>query len=307
MRFDVGFTSTISEGKSPGAWLTFFIGFIPFLGYHHVLMILIGVAIVLLCKSFVYPFPRKTSNIPRLALLLAGCSSSSPLIPGIFLLSFFYKQYVPVASTAQVDFGVHTALTNIVGNAELEVRVGYFGICISLSGGGWICGNNATALADTLSVDEDPLNTLWVASQIKDNVVFPYLMSILYLLIPQRLTNPTQHHRPNICLYLLPSARHLPRLARRSRLRRLRTRSETLPLARSLASRPIPRLHRLHVRLGLGIMATHSLSSGQRRRPRLQQRKRQKWRRHRSHDPRVDQLHPFYDCYDWTVGYDSEH
>lgn len=143
MKFDVGVTR-----------LT------PFLGYHHVLMILIGVAIVLL------------------SLLLAGCSSSSPLIPGIFLLSFFYTQYTPAASTSQVDFGVHTAITNIVGNAELEVRVGYFGICTSLSGGGWICGNNATALADTLTVDEDPLNMLWVASQIKDNVVFPYLIII---------------------------------------------------------------------------------------------------------------------------------
>jgi len=143
MRFNVGFTRLI-----------------PFLGYHHVLMILIAVAIILL------------------SLLLAGCSSSSPLIPGIFLISLFYKQYTPHASTSQVDFGVHTAIQNIVGNAELECRVGYFGICISLSGGGWICGNNATALADTLTVDEDPLNLLWLASQFKDLVVFPYLIII---------------------------------------------------------------------------------------------------------------------------------
>lgn len=27
------------------------LGFVPFLGYHHVLMILIAVAIILLCKS----------------------------------------------------------------------------------------------------------------------------------------------------------------------------------------------------------------------------------------------------------------
>lgn len=34
--------------------LTWNQGFIPFLGYHHVLMILIAVAIILLCKPFIH-------------------------------------------------------------------------------------------------------------------------------------------------------------------------------------------------------------------------------------------------------------
>jgi hypothetical protein len=110
------------------------------------------------------------------ALLLAGCSSSSPQIPSIFLISLFYEKYTPVFDPAQVDPGVSTAISNIVGGAQLEVRVGYFGICIQPDGGSFICNQNASALADIVSVDQDPLNLIWVASTFKDAVVFPYLM-----------------------------------------------------------------------------------------------------------------------------------
>ena len=79
-------------------------------------------------------------------------------------------------STAQTDFNVHTAVANIVGQAHFAARVGYFGICINPDGGAWLCSNNATALANEVSVDQDPLNLLWLASQFKDMIVFPYLM-----------------------------------------------------------------------------------------------------------------------------------
>lgn len=97
-------------------------------------------------------------------------------MPGIFLISLYYQQYTPVASTVQTDFNVHTAITNIVGGANFAARVGYFGICINPDGGSWLCSNNATALANEVSVDQDPLNLLWLASQFKDAIVFPYLM-----------------------------------------------------------------------------------------------------------------------------------
>jgi Ca2+ regulator and membrane fusion protein Fig1 len=110
------------------------------------------------------------------ALLLAGCSSSSPLIPGIFLISLYYESYTPVPSTAQTDFNVHTAIATVVGNAKLAARVGYFGICINPDGGSWLCSNNATALANEVSTAQDPLNLIWLASQFKDMIVFPYLL-----------------------------------------------------------------------------------------------------------------------------------
>lgn len=94
----------------------------------------------------------------------------------IFLISLYYQQYTPVPSTAQTDFNVHTAISNIVGDARLAARVGFFGICINPDGGSWLCSNNATALANEVTVDQDPLNLIWLASQFKDMIVFPYLM-----------------------------------------------------------------------------------------------------------------------------------
>lgn len=98
------------------------------------------------------------------------------MIPDIFLISLYYQSYTPVPSTAQADYNVHTAISNIVGQAKLAARVGYFGICVSPDGGAWLCSNNATALANEVSVDQDPLNLIWLASQFKDMIVFPYLM-----------------------------------------------------------------------------------------------------------------------------------
>lgn len=60
----------------------------------------------------------------------------------------------------------------------MEVRVGYFGICIQPDGGSYICNSNATALAEVVTVDQDPLNLIWVASTFKDAVVFPYLLYV---------------------------------------------------------------------------------------------------------------------------------
>ena len=153
-------------------------------------MILIAIAIILLCEplhtipSQLGPGPNRESPT---ALLLAGCSSSSPLIPGIFLISLYYQKYPPTFDPAQVDPGVTNAISNIVGRAQLEVRVGYFGICINPDGGAFLCSNNASSLASQISVDQDPLNLIWVASTFKDSIVFPYLMYVFSLLS----SNPT--------------------------------------------------------------------------------------------------------------------
>lgn len=113
------------------------------------------------------------------ALLLAGCSSSSPQIPDIFLISLYYESYKPNFDLAQVLPNTYdTGVKNLVGGAELEVRVGYFGICAQPDHGAFICNANATALAETVTVDQDPLNLIWVASTFKDAVVFPYLLYV---------------------------------------------------------------------------------------------------------------------------------
>lgn len=88
----------------------------------------------------------------------------------------YYQSYTPSYDPSQVDPGVTAAISNIVGRAILEVRVGYFGICVNPNGGDFLCSNNATALAEQINVDQDPLNLIWVASTFKDSIIFPYLL-----------------------------------------------------------------------------------------------------------------------------------
>ncbi|TGZ79612.1 membrane fusion mating protein FIG1 [Ascodesmis nigricans] len=137
---------------------------LPFLGYHHILMLLILIAIVLL------------------SLLLAGCSSSSVLIPSIFLINLWYDNTSPEYDPAQVDPSVTRAIGNIVGAAELEARVGYFGICINTDGGSWLCSANASSLATQINPEQDPLNLIWVADTFRASIVFPYLIIIAVIL-----------------------------------------------------------------------------------------------------------------------------
>jgi len=129
------------------------------------------------------------------ALLLAGCSSSSPLIPSIFLINMWYHKTAPEFDPAQVDPGATRAIGNIVGDAALEARVGwvlgglsrslqrrlifgvrYFGICINPDAGSWLCSANASSLAAQVTVDQDPLNLIWVAQTFRESIVFPYLL-----------------------------------------------------------------------------------------------------------------------------------
>lgn len=107
---------------------------------------------------------------------MAGCSSSSPLIPNIFLIDFYYDAYVADYDSTQVDTSVVASIANLVGQAMLEVRVGYFGLCINPDGGSFLCSNNATLLAEQVSPDQDPLNLIYIADTFKNDVVFPYLM-----------------------------------------------------------------------------------------------------------------------------------
>ena len=64
------------------------------------------------------------------AILLAGCSSSSPMMPSIFLMSLWYEQSTPEFDPAQADPSVSRAIGNIVGDAKLEARVGYVTVLV---------------------------------------------------------------------------------------------------------------------------------------------------------------------------------
>ena len=79
-------------------------------------------------------------------------------------------------STTQVNPSLPQQIADIVGDTCIEVRVGYFGICVRPDSGSYLCSNNATLLALQIEPQQDPLNLIYVGSTFKNLVVFPYLL-----------------------------------------------------------------------------------------------------------------------------------
>ncbi|KAH8595313.1 Ca2+ regulator and membrane fusion protein Fig1-domain-containing protein [Bisporella sp. PMI_857] len=120
--------------------------FVPFIGYHHVLMICLVI------------------GITTFSIVLAGCTSTS--LSNVYLLSL---SYIDNAQRPDPD--------------PIQVRVGYMGLCISQNAGNWVCSNSGAALARLFKIAQergneesfiggDPLNLIWMAGKFKDEIVF---------------------------------------------------------------------------------------------------------------------------------------
>jgi hypothetical protein len=67
-----------------------------------------------------------------------------------------------------------STLADLARNATIEVRTGFFKLCVShpRAAGGWKCDTNATALSLEYGVGEDPLNLIATSSVFSSKIVF---------------------------------------------------------------------------------------------------------------------------------------
>ncbi|KAH9906807.1 hypothetical protein F4778DRAFT_597351 [Xylariomycetidae sp. FL2044] len=145
--------------------------FVPILGYHHILMIINCIAIVL--WSF----------------LLASCSSSNEL-RNVYLLSLSYQ--TPDVTNSSDPLLVNPTVAQNLSRqftaepAFQEIRIGYTALCMSMSmsmvegSGSWFCGSDANALTAYFNKDPngDPLNVLRLAQIVRSRIMFYPLMYI---------------------------------------------------------------------------------------------------------------------------------
>ncbi|KAF1847935.1 uncharacterized protein K460DRAFT_333458 [Cucurbitaria berberidis CBS 394.84] len=135
---------------------------VPFLGYHHILMI--GQVIVVVFIS----------------IILAGCSSYSTMT-NIYILGLSYTNSTPSGLTS-VTRNLSQTLNGFKGSSQLEVRVGYFGMCVRQRGIVWLCSSDADGLAQQIGPENDPLNLIGTASKFKDDVLFSGLLFMAVVL-----------------------------------------------------------------------------------------------------------------------------
>ncbi|KAF2461439.1 Ca2+ regulator and membrane fusion protein Fig1-domain-containing protein [Lineolata rhizophorae] len=156
--------------------------FIPFIGFHHVLMILLSSAIILL------------------SILLAGCSSYSTMT-NIYIMSLSYQNTTTTLDSSQANNNMSTVFDGLKGSAQLEVRAGYFGLCVRHGGIIWVCGSDTEGLVEQIGRANDPLNLIWMASKFRDDVIFSgvFIMGIVLAFVAILLlgTFPGWHEEDN--------------------------------------------------------------------------------------------------------------
>lgn len=114
-------------------------------------------------------------SIPCFALLLAGCSSHHASLPSIYLISLSYPNLTS-NNASGINKDLSSLFAPLVGNAQLTVRTGYYGLCLGLENKDWMCSNDAAGLKDHVNATQDPLNLIAMSMLFKDHIVVPGLL-----------------------------------------------------------------------------------------------------------------------------------
>lgn len=75
-----------------------------------------------------------------------------------------------------------STLNSFKGASQLEVRTGYFGLCVRQRGIVWLCSADVDGLIQQIGAENDPLNLIGAASEFKDNVLFSGLLFMAIVL-----------------------------------------------------------------------------------------------------------------------------
>ncbi|KAI0152259.1 Ca2+ regulator and membrane fusion protein Fig1-domain-containing protein [Hypoxylon sp. NC0597] len=137
-----------------------FVMYVPFIPFHHILMILNVLAIALW------------------SILLAGCSSSNGL-RNVYLLSLSYKPKSTTSLTdpLQVNPSIGETFTNALSQSNgtiQQINISHMSICVELLSGTWICGSNAQELVNDIKGDpqSDPFNLVWAIDKFQGESIF---------------------------------------------------------------------------------------------------------------------------------------
>ncbi|KAF1962843.1 hypothetical protein CC80DRAFT_530744 [Byssothecium circinans] len=122
----------------------------------------------------------QTASIIVTSILLAGCSSYSPMT-NVYVLEISYTNSTP-SDLSPVVKKLSETLNEYKGASQLEVRVGYFGTCVRRAGVFWFCSADAKGLAQQIGSENDPLNLIGMASKFKDDVLFSGLLLMAVIL-----------------------------------------------------------------------------------------------------------------------------
>ena len=114
--------------------------------------------------------------ITQIAIVLTACTSSSTTASSLYLTYLSYQPIPHSNPPAQINPDLMTTLATLVNGSSLEVRAGYFGLCVRYESGVWLCSSDSVGLARQFQPYQDPLNLIWVQARFREGIVFSGLM-----------------------------------------------------------------------------------------------------------------------------------
>lgn len=107
-------------------------------------------------------------------ITIAGCSSYSSMT-NIFVLALSYRNST-LEDAGSTQRAISETLNQLAISARLEVRIGYYGLCVRQNGVVWLCSSDAHGLQEQIGSNNDPLGLIKAGSQFKDDVLFSGLL-----------------------------------------------------------------------------------------------------------------------------------
>lgn len=111
-------------------------------------------------------------------MVLSACTSSTTVSLSLYLTALAYQPVSNSISLEQVNPDLVTTFAALVNGSSLEVRAGYFGLCVRYEGGIWVCSSDSAGLARQFQPYQDPLNLIWTQARFREGIVFSGLMYV---------------------------------------------------------------------------------------------------------------------------------
>ena len=112
------------------------------------------------------------------ALPLAGCSSSHSGMPNIYLSALTYQKQSTSGRNSAIPQSLNATFSDLVGDASMTIRAGFFGVCIRSGIQDWTCCKDAKSFATVVNVTQDPLNLVSNSIVFRESIVFSGLLYV---------------------------------------------------------------------------------------------------------------------------------
>jgi hypothetical protein len=99
----------------------------------------------------------------------------------VFILGLSYTNSTP-SDLDSNGRGLPATVNEFKGDSQLDVRAGYFGMCVRQRGVVWLCSSDAVGLAVQIGQENDPLDLIGAAAKFKDDVIFSGLLLMAVVL-----------------------------------------------------------------------------------------------------------------------------